>query len=107
MTHKHPTIGWRLAWIVAAMFAIAGCDTRKSEAPTRDQIDAAVQKTGDATVAAARKAADLAETARDKTVAFAKSPQVRQDAANAKQALDHAIDEAREPAPPPATPSQP
>ena len=90
--------------LMLVVAAVCGCTDRNSAAASRPQVDAAVDKTEAATLAAARKAAELAETARDKTVAFAKSPQVRQDAANAKQALGRAVDNARPESAPPAKP---
>jgi hyperosmotically inducible protein len=65
--------------LAAAMMAgLAGCSDREA-AQSRENVDAAVEKTQDATVAAARKAADLAEKARDNTVNYFKSPDVKED----------------------------
>jgi len=84
----------RLSLVPFAALAMAGavsltaCDNRTPKADRdRAQVDAAIDKTRDATVAAANKAAELAEKARDQTVAFAKSPQVRQDAEKLTEAL--------------------
>lgn len=77
--------------LAGALLALAGCsdDQQASEQPQQD-IDRAVQKTKDATIAAARKIAELAEKARDNTVAFFKSPEVKQDVAAAKEKLKDA-----------------
>ncbi|MEO5736693.1 MAG: hypothetical protein ABIQ82_04450 [Variovorax sp.] len=91
--------------LVAAAVALPACTDRAGNEPSREQVNAAVDKTEAAAIAAAKKAAELAETARDKTVAFAKSPQVKQDAQNAKQALEHALDKnRRDNEPPPNEP---
>jgi osmotically-inducible protein OsmY len=63
---------------LAAALGLAGCDQR---------ADSEVER-GAAT--AANKAAELAETARDKTRAFATSPEVKEDAAALKDALRNA-----------------
>lgn len=73
----------------AVMAALAGCSDREA-AESRENVDAAVEKTQDATVAAARKAAELAEKARDNTVNYFKSPDVKEDVDAAKQALKNA-----------------
>ena len=73
----------------AMIAALAGCSDREA-AKSRENVDAAVEKTQDATVAAARKAADLAEKARDNTVNYFKSPDVKEDVDAAKQALKNA-----------------
>jgi hyperosmotically inducible protein len=73
----------------AMTVALAGCSDREA-AQSRENVDAAVEKTQDATVAAARKAADLAEKARDNTVNYFKSPDVKEDVDAAKQALKNA-----------------
>ncbi|KWT82722.1 MULTISPECIES: BON domain-containing protein [unclassified Variovorax] len=73
----------------AAMAALAGCSDRDA-AQSRENVDAAVEKTQDATLSAARKAADLAEKARDNTVNYFKSPDVKEDVDAAKQALKNA-----------------
>ncbi|MDM0039351.1 hypothetical protein QTH89_23135 [Variovorax sp. J22G21] len=94
-----------LGMLVAAALALAACTDHAGKEPSREQVNAAVDKTEAAAIAAAKKAAELAETARDKTVAFAKSPQVKQDAENAKQALERALDKnKRENQPPPNEP---
>lgn len=69
--------------------ALAGCGDREA-AKGRENVDAAVEKTQDATLSAARKAADLAEKARDNTVNYFKSPDVKEDVDAAKQALKNA-----------------
>ncbi|WP_213957266.1 BON domain-containing protein [Variovorax sp. dw_954] len=81
------------ALLLASALSLTACDNRPVtdnrpvSAPDRAQVDAAIDKTRDATVAVANKAADLAEKARDQTVAFAKSPQVREDASKVVDAL--------------------
>ncbi|OUM02034.1 BON domain-containing protein [Variovorax sp. JS1663] len=74
------------------VFSLAGCGERPeaNKEQARQNIDNAVDKTQDATVAAARKAADLAEKARDNTVSYFKSPEVKQDVEAAKQAVKNA-----------------
>ena len=69
--------------------ALAGC-SESEKAETKKNVDTAVDKTEDATVAAARKAAELAEKARDNTVNYFKSPDVKEDIDAAKQALKNA-----------------
>ena len=91
-----------LGMLVAAVLSLVACTDHAGKEPTREQVNAAVDKTEAAAIAAARKAAELAEKARDKTVAFAKSPQVKQDAENAKQAVERALDKSRRDNPPPA-----
>jgi hyperosmotically inducible protein len=80
----------RTLFIAAAVIALAACTDRTSNETTGQKIDSAIDKTEKATAAAADKAADLAETARDKTVAFAKSPEVKREAEDAKNALKNA-----------------
>lgn len=87
----------RAGLLVAAVLALSACTDRAGSEPSREQVNAAVDKTEAAAIAGAKRAAELAEIARDKTVAFAKSPQVKQDAANARQALDRALDKNRRP----------
>ena len=79
------------AFLVAGAIglALAGC-SESEKAETRKNVDTAVDKTEDATVAAARKAAELAEKARDNTVNYFKSPDVKEDIDAAKQALKNA-----------------
>jgi len=78
---------WRLAAIAACALGVGACTDRASDEATRRQVDAAVDQTGKAAAAAANKAAELAETARDKTRAFVTSPEVRQDVIAAKEAI--------------------
>jgi hyperosmotically inducible periplasmic protein len=73
----------------AIVVALAGC-SESEKAENRKNVNAAVEKTEDATVAAARKAAELAEKARDNTVSYFKSPEVKQDMDAAKQAMKNA-----------------
>ncbi|WP_218509671.1 BON domain-containing protein [Variovorax sp. dw_308] len=81
------------ALLLASALSLTACDhrpvtdNRPVSGPDRAQVDAAIDKTRDATVAVANKAADLAEKARDQTVAFAKSPQVREDASKVVDAM--------------------
>lgn len=72
--------------IVCAL-ELAACTDRAAQGSAAGQVDAAVDKTEQAAVAAARKAAELAEVARDKTRAYITSPEVKQDAAAVKDAL--------------------
>ena len=73
----------------AIVAALAAC-SESEKAESRKNVDTAVEKTEDATVAAARKAADLAEKARDNTVSYFKSPDVKEDIDAARQALKNA-----------------
>jgi hyperosmotically inducible protein len=73
----------------AIVAALSAC-SESEKAETRKSVDTAVEKTEDATVAAARKAAELAEKARDNTVNYFKSPDVKEDIDAAKQALKNA-----------------
>ena len=102
------TLSTRLARLVsatilagAAVLALPACTDRAGNEVTRSEVDAAAAKTRDAAVAAGRKAADLAEKARDQTVEFAKSPKVRQEAAEAKEAIRDAVTPNRTHEPPP------
>lgn len=94
---------WICAAILAggAVLALPACTDRAGNEVTRTDVDAAAAKTRDAAVAAGRKAADLAEKARDQTVEFAKSPKVRQEAAEAKEAIRDAVTPNRTQEPPP------
>jgi hypothetical protein len=73
----------------AIVVALAAC-SEHDKAESRKNVDAAVAKTEDATAAAARKTAELAEKARDNTVDYFKSPEVKKDVDAAKQALKNA-----------------
>lgn len=77
--------------MVGAVLSLAACSDRADkEATNGRKLDSAVEKTQDATAAAARKAAELAEKARDNTKAYFQSPEVREDAAAVKQTLRNA-----------------
>jgi len=77
--------------VAAAILSLAACSDRGSrETSGQQSIDSAVEKTQDATVAAARKAAELAEKARDNTKAYFESPEVKRDAAALKDSLKSA-----------------
>lgn len=84
-----------------AVLALPACTDRAGDEVTRTDVDAAAAKTRDAALAAGRKAADLAEKARDQTVEFANSPKVRQEAAEAKAAIKDAVTPNRTQEPPP------
>ena len=86
------------------MLAVPACTDRAGNEPTRADVDAAAAKTRDAALAAGRKAADLAEKARDQTVELAKSPKVRQEATEAKEAFKDAVTPDRPATPPPSPP---
>jgi hyperosmotically inducible protein len=73
----------------AVLASLSACNDREA-ADSRANVDAAVEKSKDATVSAARKAADLADKARDNTVNYFKSPDVKQDVDAARQALKNA-----------------
>ncbi len=88
-THRSPMPLVVMA-VAAAVLALAACTDRNADQSAGQKLDSAVAKTEDAVKDGARKAAELAETARDKTVAFAKSAEVRQDAAAAEQAVKNA-----------------
>ncbi|MBT2321976.1 BON domain-containing protein [Variovorax paradoxus] len=75
-----------------ALLSLAGCSDEKSDQSAGKQIDSAVEKTRDATVAGAHKAAELAEKARDNTRAYFESPEVKRDAAAVKESLKNASD---------------
>jgi hyperosmotically inducible protein len=89
-----------------AAVVLPACTDRAGNEVTRSDVDAAAAKTRDAALAAGRKAADLAEKARDQTVEFANSPKVRQEAAEAKEAFKDAVtpNRAQESPPPPTRP---
>ena len=84
-------IGCVLA-IASGALALTACDDKGKKISAGQELDHAIAQTEQAAVAAGRKAAELAETARDKTVAFAKSPEVRRDVAAAKDAVKRAGD---------------
>src|SRR5438045_3247884 len=71
----------------SSVLAIAACTDRTADESAGQKLDSVVKKTEKATAAAAEKAAELAETARDKTKAYFSSPEVRQDAAAVKDAV--------------------
>ncbi len=104
------TLSRRVARLVSATILTGGavlvlpaCTDRAGNEVTRSDVDAAAAKTRDAALAAGRKAADLAEKARDQTVEFANSPKVRQEAAEAKEAIKDAVTPNRTPEPPAPT----
>jgi osmotically-inducible protein OsmY len=76
--------------IACAALALGACDDRTGKSSASRSNDPDVQKAENAVAAGANKAAELAETARDKTEAFIKSPEVRRDAAAAGEALKNA-----------------
>jgi hypothetical protein len=82
----------RLALCVAAaaILSLTACSDEAGNQSAERKVDSAVEKTKDATAAAARKAAELAEKARDNTVNYFKSPDVKEDIDAAKQALKNA-----------------
>ncbi|VTU17535.1 periplasmic protein [Variovorax sp. PBL-H6] len=73
----------------AVLVSLSACSDRQA-AESRANVDAAVEKSKDATVSAAHKAADLADKARDNTVNYFKSPGVKEDVNSAKEALRNA-----------------
>ncbi|MEJ8813326.1 BON domain-containing protein [Variovorax ureilyticus] len=77
----------RITVLTACLLGAAACTERTADESTKRQVDAAVDQTGKAAAAAANKAAEMAETARDKTKAFVTSPEVKQDAIAAKEAI--------------------
>ena len=74
--------------VVAAscILGATACTDRDAES-TKREVDSAVDQTGKAAAAAANKAAEMAETARDKTKAFVTSPEVKRDAIAVKDAI--------------------
>ncbi|VTU33607.1 BON domain-containing protein [Variovorax sp. PBL-E5] len=76
--------------IACAALALGACDDRAGKDTASRSADPDVQKAENAVAAGASKAAELAETARDKTEAFIKSPGVQRDAVAAGQALKNA-----------------
>lgn len=91
---RRPVLGCtRCALLMAAAtLSLAACSDRANNETSGQKLDSAIEQTQDATVAAARKAAELAEKARDNTKAYINSPEVRQHAADAKEAMKSAID---------------
>ena len=79
----------RLALCVAAaaILSLTACSDEAGNQSAERKVDSAVEKTKDATAAAARKAAELAEKARDNTKAYFESPDVKRDVEAAKDAL--------------------
>ena len=73
--------------LATCALALAACTDRAGNESASRQLDSAADKTEQATVAAARKAAELAEVARDKTKAYITSPEVKEGAAAVKNAL--------------------
>jgi hyperosmotically inducible protein len=93
MNPQVPKKPGRLSLCVAgAILSLAACSDQASQQDAERKVDSAVEKTQDATVAAARKAAELAEKARDNTKAYFESPEVKRDVAAAKDALKNAGD---------------
>lgn len=84
----------RCALVLAvAALSFAACSERAGrETSGQQNIEAAARKTKDAAVAAGHKAAELADKARDNTKAYLNSPEVRQHAADAKNAVKDALD---------------
>lgn len=78
-----------LCVVAGAILSLAACSDQASRNAEKE-VDAAVEKTKDATVAGARKAAELAEKARDNTKAYFESPEVKRDVAAAKDAVKNA-----------------
>ncbi len=79
--------------LAAAVLSLAACGDRAGrETGGQQNIEAAAQKTKDAAIAAGHKAAELADKARDNTKAYLNSPEVRQRAADAKNAVKDAVD---------------
>ncbi|RZI96123.1 MAG: hypothetical protein EOP78_05025 [Variovorax sp.] len=79
--------------LAALLLTLGACTDRTA---TSADVDAAAEKTKDAALAAGRKAADLAEKARDNTKAYLNSPEVRKDVESAKDAVKGAVDGARD-----------
>lgn len=77
----------RGTWLLVAVLSLAACSDRAGNDNTQQQVDRAVDKTRETTVAAAHTAAELADKARDKTKAYLDSPEVKQDMAAAGQAI--------------------
>ncbi|MDL9997942.1 BON domain-containing protein [Variovorax sp. J22P240] len=73
--------------LATCALALVACTDRAGNESASGQLGSAADKTEQATVAAARKAAELAEVARDKTKAYVTSPEVKEDAAAVKNAL--------------------
>ncbi len=73
--------------IAGVLTTLAACTDRAADESARRQVDGAVDQAGKAAAAAGHKAAELAETARDKTVEFAKSPEVKRQVGEAREAL--------------------
>jgi osmotically-inducible protein OsmY len=82
----------RLALCVAAaaILSLTACSDEAGNQSAERKVDSAVEKTKDATAAAARKAAELAEKARDNTKAYFESPDAKRDVEAAKDALKNA-----------------
>ena len=74
----------------AAVLALAACDNRDTGRSAGEQLDSAIAKTGDTAAAAAGKAAELAEKARDNTKEYLNSPKVKEDVASVKEAFKDA-----------------
>lgn len=77
------------SWVLT----LAACTDRSANDPAsgsaNQQLDSAVAETRKAAAAGAEKAAELADTARDKTKAYFESPEVKQDAKAVKNALEN------------------
>ncbi|RST54326.1 BON domain-containing protein [Variovorax sp. MHTC-1] len=81
-----------LCVVAGAILSLTACSDEAGNQSAERQVDSAVEKTKDATAAAARKAAELAEKARDNTKAYFESPDVKRDVEAAKDALKNAGD---------------
>lgn len=85
---------FRLPCLLATLLlTLAACTDRTT---TSADVDAAAAKAKDAALVAGRKAADLAEKARDNTKAYLNSPEVKRDVESAKDAVKGAVDGARD-----------
>lgn len=107
MTSTSTSTSWARAKasvvLLCAVVALPACSDRTGNEPTRADVDAAAAKTRDAAISAGRKAAELADKARDQTVEFANSPKVRHEAAEAKETVRELLTPKPAPSDPPPT----
>lgn len=74
----------------AVVFGLSACDQNQTGQTPGQQLDSVISKTEGTATAAANKAAELADKARDNTKAYLDSPQVKQDVASVKDAISNA-----------------
>jgi hypothetical protein len=86
----------QFACIAAAATLVLGACTDRSADSVDANTAAAAAKTKEVAVAAGHTAAELADKARDNTKAYFESPEVQKSLETAKEAVEGAVDGARQ-----------